>query len=76
VLRQAGLRWQHRHQHRSGRIHGLRPHPALPGHEDVIDAQLDTATPDTAPARARRTAAIERSYRRRDTRMRTRFGER
>ena len=64
------------HQQRSGRIHGFTPHPALPGRDDIIDAQLDTHTPDTAPARARQSAAIERSYRRRETRMRHRFGDR
>lgn len=64
------------HQNRSGRIHGFTPHPPLPGRDDVIDAQLDTHTPDTAPARARQAAAIARSYHRRDTRMRARFGER
>ena len=70
AINQAALRDR---EHRSGQIRGLRPHPALPGRERVIEDQVDTETPHGGLARARQTAAIERAARRYDARMRRRF---
>lgn len=72
ALNQAAHRDQ---EHRSGQFHGLRPHPALPGREQVIEDQLDTQTPNREHARARQSAAVERASRRYETRMRRRFAD-
>lgn len=55
---------------------GLTEHSALAGRQDVIDAQLDTHRPSSAPARAKREAAIQLARRRQDARLRRRFGPR
>jgi hypothetical protein len=59
-----------------GRGYRFTPHPALPGREDVIAAQLATDVADSPAARARWVAEIERAERRRDARLRRRFGSR
>jgi len=56
-----------------GRRQSFTPHPPLPGREEAIAAQLATDVADSADARARWNAEIERAYRRREARMRRRF---
>jgi hypothetical protein len=58
-----------------GRRHAFTPHPALPGRERAIDAQLAIDVAESAAAQARWTAEIERAARRREARMRRRFPE-
>jgi hypothetical protein len=59
-----------------GRRHAFTQHPALPGRERAIDAQLATDVAESSAAQARWTAEIERAARRREARMRRRFPNR
>jgi hypothetical protein len=64
----------HRDQKQNfGRGHSFAPHPAQPGRESVIAAQLATDVADSPAAQARWVAEIERAQRRRETRLRRRF---
>lgn len=70
AINQAVVRDQER---TGGQFIGLQPHPALPGREQVIDAQVDRRAPLIGHARQRQDAAVERAARRYDARMRRRF---
>jgi hypothetical protein len=59
-----------------GRRHAFTAHPALPGRERAIEAQLATDVADSPAAQARWTVEIERAARRREARMRRRFPNR
>jgi hypothetical protein len=67
----------HREQTQNyGRGYGFTSHPALPGRENVIAAQLATDVATSLAAQARWIAEIERAERRRDARLRRRFRSR